>query len=129
MYRPHNQDFDDAQVDTSELQAALNGGNRRLVPRVSRSLALRYETPRGVVGAGRTLDLSRTGARVVLYRYEDGDGSGVFRFLINGCLVEAQAVWRQPLDAVKGVVAGVRFLLGNPLQRANLQQILQPLGI
>lgn len=124
-----NQDFDDAQVDTSELRAALNGGNRRLVPRVSRSLALRYETPDGQAGAGRTLDLSRTGARVVLYRCEDPGESGVVRLLINGSLVEGQAIWRQPLDAVKGIVAGVRFLLGNPLQKANLQQILQPLGL
>jgi hypothetical protein len=119
-------DSEDAlQVDNGELMAALHVGNRRLVPRQNRSVRIRYRTECGTMGDGVTLDVSRTGARVILYSYPDVAQS-LLSLSVGGFDLVGKTIW-QRTDGDNTLVAGVRFLFLNDLQRAALERLLEPL--
>lgn len=118
-------DEETLQVDNAELMAALHHQNRRLVPRQNRNVRIRYRTECGSRGDGVTLDVSRTGARVVLYSYPDVALSLV-SLSIGGFDLVGKTIWQRP-DSDNGLVAGVRFLFLDDVQRAGLERLLHPL--
>lgn len=101
----------------------LDLDNRRRARRFNKQVPITYRTSTGEVGAGVTLNVSKTGARVLFYR-DPGDDQVVLDFY--GFELAAQTVWEQPWDGRQCVVAGVHFVdqMG-PIQRAGLEYLLR----
>lgn len=104
-------------MDTLDLD------NRRRARRFNKQVPITYRTSTGEVGAGVTLNVSKTGARVLFYR-QPGDDQVLLDFY--GFELLAQTVWEQPWDGRECVVAGVHFTdpMG-PIQRAGLEYLLR----
>ena len=80
--------------------------NRRGAPRLSRNLDIRYVHQGGGVQAGQAVNISQSGARLIL---EDGDADAELTVEFEGKIaLLARTVWRQPLHNGRQIV-GVVF--------------------
>lgn len=80
--------------------------NRRGAPRLSRTLDIRYVHPGDGVRAGQAVNISQSGARLIL---EDGADKAELTVEFEGKIaVLARTVWRQPLTGGRQIV-GVVF--------------------
>lgn len=80
--------------------------NRRGAPRLSRNLDIRYVRQGEGVQAGRAINISQSGARLIL---EDGVEAPELTVEFEGKIaVLARTVWRQPLTGGRQIV-GVVF--------------------
>ncbi len=80
--------------------------NRRGAPRLSRTLDIRYIRPGDGVRAGQAVNISQSGARLIL---EDGAEDAELTIEFEGKLAMlARTVWRQPLTG-GGQIVGVVF--------------------
>ncbi len=84
----------------------LDTDNRRGAPRLSRTLDIRYVPQGGTIQAGRAINISQTGARLMLDAEADEEELTVeFEGKLS---VLARTVWKQRLPGGKQVV-GVVF--------------------
>ena len=100
--------------------------NRRRAPRVKRHVPIQFRTRGGRVGRGVTVNVSKTGARLLLYDRPD-EPELLLKFP-EGLQLHARTVWEEPWNGRKCVVAGVNFAdldLG-PVQRAGLDYLSKP---
>ncbi len=89
-----------------EQQLENELSNRRGAPRLSRTLEIRYVRQGEEVQAGQAINISQSGARLIL---EDGAEDPELTVEFEGELaVLARTVWRQPLTCGRQVV-GVVF--------------------
>ena len=80
--------------------------NRRGAPRLSRNLDIRYVQPGGGVQAGQAVNISQSGARLIL---EEGADNNELTVEFEGKIaLLARTVWRQPLNNGRQIV-GVVF--------------------
>ncbi|MBS2037999.1 PilZ domain-containing protein [bacterium] len=80
--------------------------NRRGAPRISRVLDIRYVPQGGGVKSGQAVNISQTGARLIL---EDAADNCELTVEFEGKIAMlARAVWRQPLTEGRQIV-GVVF--------------------
>lgn len=101
----------------------LDLDNRRRAPRVTARLPVRYVGPCATVRSTVTLNLSLTGARLIL----DRDETEVTLQLNDEVDVLARKVWEAPLNGGKRI-AGVVFEAMNAGQRAALQRLVERLA-
>jgi hypothetical protein len=112
-------------VDNSELIAAFHVGNRRLAPRVVRHFPVRYRTRSGQCGEGLTMDVSRTGARIVFY-CRPRCRTSLLTIEVGSFELVGRTVWEKPVEGKQAVVRGVRFQHVDEAQRAQLDRLLSP---
>ena len=110
------------QTSWRDLDELLHLDNRRCAERVAGSIAVQYCTERGEVGAAQTINLSSTGARMVVA--ESRLREGEFTLQLGAVQVLARQVWETPLPRGRSRVVGVRFSSVSPSQRLALQRLL-----
>lgn len=99
--------------------------NRRRARRVNRTVPIRYVGCGGGVQSSVALNVSLTGARVIL-RGRDGPQELTLK-LDTGPDVLARTVWEQPVGNGHCRIAGVVFESVGPGQQAALQRFLEQL--
>jgi c-di-GMP-binding flagellar brake protein YcgR len=108
------------------LQSVLHLDNRRRATRVNRQLEVSYCVPDAAPARGLALNVSQSGARVLLR----GDGSHsremTLRFDGNVTLL-ARTVWERPINA-NCRIAGVRFEAVDEQDRQALTGLLYRLS-
>lgn len=80
--------------------------NRRGAPRLSRTLDIRYARPGSGICAGQAVNISQSGARLILE--DDADNTELTVEFEGKIALLARTVWRQPLAGGRQIV-GVVF--------------------
>jgi c-di-GMP-binding flagellar brake protein YcgR len=110
------------QTSWCEFDEVLHLDNRRRADRVAGEVAAQYCTESGATGSARTINLSSTGARMVVQ--DEGLKEGEFTLQLGSVQVLARQVWETPLLRGRSRVVGVHFSSISPTQRLALQRLL-----
>lgn len=85
----------------------VSPGNRRRAPRFNQQVAVRYESE-GAVHETLTINVSETGARMVVRGSVGRKFDVTFSTLDGPVRMRAERVWEQPLSG-SGRIVGIRF--------------------
>ncbi len=105
-----------------ELDELLQLDNRRRADRVAGEVTAQYCTESGATGSARTINVSSTGARMVVQ--DERLREGEFTLQLGSVQLLARQVWEAPLLRGKSRVVGVHFSSVSPTQRQALQRLL-----
>ena len=116
------------QSQRQEPQEDLDVDNRRRAHRVNRQLDIRYRVAGEPVNQSVALNLSQTGARIVL-RGSNANTFGPQMTLEIDRQVDllARTVWEHAMPGGQCRIAGVVFESVGPLQKAALTRLLENL--
>lgn len=101
--------------------------NRRRARRVNRQIDIRYVTNGDGVRSSVALNVSATGARLILEGADVPRDTEMTLQLADRVDVLARTVWQTPLPGGKRVVAGVTFEAVNATQKLALADLLRSL--
>lgn len=85
----------------------VSPGNRRRAPRFNHRVPVRYESE-GTVNETYTINVSETGARMVVRGHVARKFDVTFSTLDGPVRMRAERVWEQPLSGT-GRIVGIRF--------------------
>ena len=105
----------------------LEADNRRYAPRINRQVDVRYRMHGGGVEDSVALNISRTGARIVLRGVAKAFHNEMTLQIDRQVDVLARSVWEQPMPGGHCRIAGVTFEAVGPLQQAAIDRLLSSL--
>lgn len=114
------------QSQRQEIPEGLDVDNRRRAHRVNRQVDIRYRIAGESLNQSVALNLSQTGARIVL-RGASGPDPSMSLEIDRQVDLQARTVWEHALPGGQCRVAGVVFESVGPLQNAALAKLLEKL--